>query len=42
MAEITGISLERISVKAKTTDGLGFAGREEGVACYAIALLVRP
>ena len=41
VAEITGIPLERISVKAKTTDGLGFAGREEGVACYAIALLVR-
>jgi 2-C-methyl-D-erythritol 2,4-cyclodiphosphate synthase len=41
MAEITGIPQERVSVKAKTTDGLGFAGREEGVACYAIALLVR-
>jgi 2-C-methyl-D-erythritol 2,4-cyclodiphosphate synthase len=40
VAEITGIPPERVSVKAKTTDGLGFAGREEGVACYAIALLV--
>jgi 2-C-methyl-D-erythritol 2,4-cyclodiphosphate synthase len=41
LAEITDIPLERVSVKAKTTDGLGFAGREEGVACYAIAFLIR-
>jgi 2-C-methyl-D-erythritol 2,4-cyclodiphosphate synthase len=41
LAQVTGLALECISVKSKTTDGLGFAGRQEGIACYAIALLVR-
>ncbi|PWT76053.1 MAG: 2-C-methyl-D-erythritol 2,4-cyclodiphosphate synthase [Chloroflexi bacterium] len=41
LAHVTGLALECISVKSKTTDGLGFAGRQEGIACYAIVLLVR-
>jgi 2-C-methyl-D-erythritol 2,4-cyclodiphosphate synthase len=34
-----GIEYDRISVKASTTEHMGFAGREEGMACYAVCLL---
>ena len=41
IATITGITEKDISIKATTTEELGFAGREEGLMAYATVLLTR-
>jgi len=37
----TGIPTEKINIKAKTNEGMGFIGNGEGVAAYAVCLLGR-
>ena len=39
MADVMGIAPDQISIKATTTERLGFTGREEGFSAYAVALI---
>ena len=41
LAGILGCAVERVSVKATTTERLGFVGREEGCAVWAVCLIER-
>ncbi len=41
IAEALGVDEERVNVKSKTTDGLGFTGTGEGMAAYCAVMLIR-
>ena len=39
LAQIIGTAPDNVSIKATTTEHLGFVGREEGIAAYAVVLI---
>ena len=39
LSEVMGVEEKNISIKATTTENLGFVGREEGVSAYCVALI---
>ena len=41
MADVIGCDPDQISIKATTTEKLGFTGRQEGISAYAVALIVK-
>lgn len=41
LAEVMGTDEDNISIKATTTEKLGFTGREEGISAYAVVLIER-
>ena len=42
LLKVTKVTIECISIKATTTERLGFTGREEGMACAAVVSVVVP
>ncbi len=41
IAPILGLDAGAVSIKATSTEKMGFAGREEGIAAYAVVLVAR-
>ncbi len=41
LSNVMGIDVDDVSIKATTTEKLGFTGREEGISAYATVLIIR-
>ena len=41
IAKALGISVNQVSIKATTSEGMGFVGHSEGIACYTVSLITR-
>jgi 2-C-methyl-D-erythritol 2,4-cyclodiphosphate synthase len=41
LADVIGFDVDRISIKATTTEHLGFEGEEQGISAHAVALLTK-
>lgn len=41
LASVIGCDADQVSIKATTTEKLGFTGREEGISAYAVAMIAR-
>lgn len=39
IADVLGVDLDCVNIKATTTEGLGFAGRKEGIAAYSVVTI---
>jgi 2-C-methyl-D-erythritol 4-phosphate cytidylyltransferase/2-C-methyl-D-erythritol 2,4-cyclodiphosphate synthase len=42
IGEIAGLAVDRVAIKATTSERLGFTGRKEGIACLALATIATP
>ena len=42
LADVLHIDTEQVSIKATTTERLGFTGRQEGISAYAVVLIEKP